>query len=256
LPKPSTVFAWATDSAYSGGDEDGEANKIAPTSGKRAEGWEPGEEPAPEVLNDVLNHIGQWIEYLDSGFFEGDVQVDGDLYVLEGLNVSEASSLADVIVDGDVVLTGGDVYHESPQSIDLNLNNPIITNGSMPAGVPSSIPTWELSTNGVVWIHVPLRRGHHRPLSYEIVYEDNSPPNLELHIYDTDGTNAVATFGTSGGASFTTTDVDGTWTKRKATITSPIVIPADGRAWLKIEDSGTAALVIISAAITYDAPAL
>jgi hypothetical protein len=65
--KPS-VFEWALDAAYDSGDEDGEANKIAPTSGKRAQGFRPGEEPAAPTVNHLLNHIGQWIGWVDDFF--------------------------------------------------------------------------------------------------------------------------------------------------------------------------------------------
>lgn len=67
MPKPSTAFTWATDATFvaPGEDWDGEANKVAPTAGRRAEGYEPNMRVPADELNDILNDIGEWITWLD-----------------------------------------------------------------------------------------------------------------------------------------------------------------------------------------------
>lgn len=69
--KPSAPASWATDTNYTGGAENGTLTKVEPTSGRKAEGWEPGQELPAQGLNWHKNLVGQWTEYLDDGMLAG-----------------------------------------------------------------------------------------------------------------------------------------------------------------------------------------
>jgi hypothetical protein len=69
--KPSIVTTWATDAAYVGGTYDGETNKATPGATLIAQGYEPNVKPTAQNLNQRLNAIGTWLQYLNDGAFEG-----------------------------------------------------------------------------------------------------------------------------------------------------------------------------------------
>lgn len=83
MSKPSDLPVWATDTDYPAGAEiwNGAPNKVEPTGGKQAEGWEPSERPAAEELNWWQNLVYQWCAYIDAGIWDGDLEVDGNLKV-------------------------------------------------------------------------------------------------------------------------------------------------------------------------------
>ena len=66
----SDTFNWATDANHPAGAEDwsGQPNKVAPTSGRRDEGWPPTTRMSAENLNYIFNEIGAVTEDIDSEF--------------------------------------------------------------------------------------------------------------------------------------------------------------------------------------------
>lgn len=68
MPKPSVSPTWSTDATFVAPGEsfDATVTKVEPTSGKKAEGWEPKEKPAAQYLNYWMNLVYLWIEWLKS----------------------------------------------------------------------------------------------------------------------------------------------------------------------------------------------
>lgn len=109
MPKPATPFVWATDAVFDapGEDWDGEANKVAPTAGTIAEGYEPDTRVPADELNHTLNHIGEWTEWLD-GLWSG----DGDLAMDADADITLSGT-------GSVVITGTGRYKHSTLTLRL-----------------------------------------------------------------------------------------------------------------------------------------
>lgn len=63
MGKPTSFPQWSTDQNFTGGAENGTPTKVEPSSGKKAEGWEPGEEPACTSFNWWMNNVGEWQKY-------------------------------------------------------------------------------------------------------------------------------------------------------------------------------------------------
>jgi len=63
MSKPLNFPQWSTDQNFTGGPENGTPTKVEPSSGKKGEGWEPSEEPAPQSLNWWMNNVGEWQKY-------------------------------------------------------------------------------------------------------------------------------------------------------------------------------------------------
>lgn len=109
MPKPSTVFVWATDANYGAGafSWSSTANKTAPVAGLIAEGWEPTEHPTAQNLNWNLNLIGQWITYFDLGTYDGNWTVNGNLTVTGTSTLTgNITAGADITVTGKIKFTG------------------------------------------------------------------------------------------------------------------------------------------------------
>lgn len=104
--KPSTVPLWATSPTFAGGPTAGAANKVAPSSGARAEGYWPGQKPTAEVLNHEANLVGQWCQYLSDGDLDGDHSIDGALDVTGAITTDSLDVTADAEVGGDLDVVG------------------------------------------------------------------------------------------------------------------------------------------------------
>lgn len=78
--KPGSVPTWATDTNFSSGLESGLPTKVAVSSGKRAQGWLPAEEPASTNLNYEQNLLGQWLQYISEGHLTGVVTISNGFH--------------------------------------------------------------------------------------------------------------------------------------------------------------------------------
>jgi len=56
-------LTWATDDDYTGGAEPATPTKVTPSTGKRAQGWEPIEKPAAQHMNALLGNLAGWADY-------------------------------------------------------------------------------------------------------------------------------------------------------------------------------------------------
>ncbi len=65
MAEPTQDYDFATDATY---DADAAANKIAPPTILREEGWERGEEPGAQHLNYIVNALGQWMDWTRAMF--------------------------------------------------------------------------------------------------------------------------------------------------------------------------------------------
>ena len=83
MTRPTSKYAWATDTNYTAGADpwDGTATKVAPSSGKQAQGQEPGTAFPSQEYNAVLHDLTTWRDYMDSRWygdsFDGAVDLDG-----------------------------------------------------------------------------------------------------------------------------------------------------------------------------------
>ena len=64
MPAPSTIYDWATNTLASGGPAVGTPTKVVPSGGLQAEGWEPGDRPSAQNLNELLSNIYLWLNWL------------------------------------------------------------------------------------------------------------------------------------------------------------------------------------------------
>lgn len=71
--KPTSNYEWATDAAY---DSDAAPNKIEPPSVLRENGWERGEEPGAQHVNEVLNAHGEWHGWAEASIDDLGVATD------------------------------------------------------------------------------------------------------------------------------------------------------------------------------------
>ena len=98
MSKPGTVPTWATDATYTRPDISGDANKVAPSSGKITQGFEPDEKPSAEIWNHRLNLIGQWLSWLN-GIFDS-----SDNLTIHNASVTGDLTLGGALLHGDRVL--------------------------------------------------------------------------------------------------------------------------------------------------------
>lgn len=65
---PGTPPQFATDATYAAPGKlwNGATTKLAPPSGRRAQGWRPGDKPNPRFLNYLLHSFGAWLTYVAS----------------------------------------------------------------------------------------------------------------------------------------------------------------------------------------------
>lgn len=101
--KPSAVPSWATDANYTSGPETGNPTKVALSLGAKAQGWRPGDPLAAQNLNDWMNDVGEWLQYLSDGDFEDDVSVEGSFTAGAPSN---ASGTASATIGGEQLALG------------------------------------------------------------------------------------------------------------------------------------------------------
>lgn len=79
MSAPSDLPDWATDPNFPAGTDpwSGQPNKVMPSGGRIAEGFDPLERPPAEWFNWILNNHGAWIDFLKTSNFYGDGS-DGD----------------------------------------------------------------------------------------------------------------------------------------------------------------------------------
>lgn len=65
MTKPSTLPTWATDSTLSGGPQVGQATRLDPGSGIRAQGLYQGRKVPARILGWMLGTIGDWLGWFD-----------------------------------------------------------------------------------------------------------------------------------------------------------------------------------------------
>ena len=83
MAKPVSSYDWATDANYAA---DGTPTKVEPGAGLRAQGWERGERPAAQNLNDLLHAHGEW-----HAWEEGELDALDARFNVDGLVVLPAS---------------------------------------------------------------------------------------------------------------------------------------------------------------------
>lgn len=90
--KPSAVPSWATDTNYTSGPEIGNPTKVALSLGAKAQGWRPGDPLGAQNLNDWMNDVGEWLQYLNDGAFEDNLSVEGSFTAGVAGNVTGTTS--------------------------------------------------------------------------------------------------------------------------------------------------------------------
>lgn len=102
MPKPSILATWASALDYpaDAAPEASTPTKVAPTTGQATIGWRPDQIPTAQEENYWKNAVGQWIAYLNSGVYDGNLEVDGNLHVT-------GTSTLDGGITNNVALTAG-----------------------------------------------------------------------------------------------------------------------------------------------------
>jgi len=84
--KPTDTFTWATDTNYTTAPDTGTATKVNPTGWPAvAEGFIPGTGAIAVMMNKVLNVLGQWTGWLNSGSSAG----VADAHIIESDSVGK-----------------------------------------------------------------------------------------------------------------------------------------------------------------------
>lgn len=81
MAKPSRLPVWSTDTNLSSGPASGSPTKVEPSSGYKTQGFVPGNKFLSQYVNDVLNVNYQWAAYLDSGVWEDDIFLTGNMAI-------------------------------------------------------------------------------------------------------------------------------------------------------------------------------
>lgn len=93
MAKPGTRYEWDTNGT----------NVSAPTAGHQSDGYATDEVPASDEWNGLFANWSAWLDYLESGAFEGDHTIDGKIAASGNISTD-----ADLDVDGSVTV-GGDI---------------------------------------------------------------------------------------------------------------------------------------------------
>jgi hypothetical protein len=101
--KPTSAdFTWAGDTNFSAGPASGQPTKVNPPGWPNsAQGFVPGSGVVAEFMNRVLNVLGQWSGWLNSGSSAG----AADAHIVE-TNSSGSTSLVGLTASGNVTVTG------------------------------------------------------------------------------------------------------------------------------------------------------
>lgn len=67
MARPTILPSWATNTNYVGGPNVGTPTKVAPSAGRRADGWRNNDVPPAQEENYELGLVGDWINHFDSG---------------------------------------------------------------------------------------------------------------------------------------------------------------------------------------------
>ena len=103
MPRPSTLYTWATNANYTGGPAVGTPSRVAPSVGQQAEGHEPGDKPGGQLHNALFGNIFDWLNWLNANTLDGNWTFTGDVQVDGTLGVTGAVTLAsDLAVTGNL----------------------------------------------------------------------------------------------------------------------------------------------------------
>jgi hypothetical protein len=137
--KPSSTPRWAN----VGGDI------VEPAGGKKDVGWVAEEKPPAQYFNWLLNLTWQWLEYLNDGIFDGNVQfldnvdIDGDLNVDGSFTIGGAFTIQAI-----------GLLEDSPGTDKVILQAPAVLAAdytlTLPAATPASKGKFEVSASGVI----------------------------------------------------------------------------------------------------------
>jgi hypothetical protein len=180
MAKPAELADWANDANYPAGAEPeaGFPTKVAPTTGQENVGWRPDQIPAAEEDNDWRHRVGLWVAYMNSGVFDGDHKVEGDLEV------------------------EGDVYH-GDREMQWGFGAINVSTGavSFNSAFATTSFCWSLTASGVCWrVLDGMKKGDR--LKEVSVYANTS---------DTDGTLTLYKYNYDDGAIISATVQPNGW---------------------------------------------
>lgn len=141
--QPTVRAPWATQANYphDASPEQDTPTKITYSSGKSDYGFRPGEEPTGMELNDWLNRIGLWVDYLANGNLDGPIAIDtttGDFSIIGTGAVQIAA--ASIELDGPIEING---------DVTLDLNKTITAIGRNSRGLLTDEGTTTLLSRNV-----------------------------------------------------------------------------------------------------------
>lgn len=259
MPKPTQTVAWATDANYTGGAEAGTPTKVEPTPAKKAEGWEPAEEPPAQTLNWWMNLLGVWITWLNTLAGNGTgnqlVQIDDDGDLFNSNTVAP-----------HVTFSGGitsEVYHGDVTRTYAPTNAVVIGGGSISAGLhpdtgstPGAI-TYVIGGSGTVaWFPLETPEPGRRVKVITIYADSIGAPAFALSYNRAvdvlgDWTNVPTSIATTN----TGAVVEPAGDRRLVmTLDTPHVVASGDKLWVKVTN-GAQDTNFSAYAVTYDYPA-
>jgi hypothetical protein len=119
MAKPSQLPEW-----NSGG-----ANRVDPTAPEKVLGWTLNQKPPSSTFNWWMWTVYAWVQYLDAGLFDGDIEIDGTLTVDPAVPplgpvvtiVGDVGVTGSAEFSGDVTI-GGDYHHGTAHSKVIKAN--------------------------------------------------------------------------------------------------------------------------------------
>lgn len=231
-----------------------ETNNDEPAALQKQTGWEFEQTGVSDFDNWYKRTVQKWLEYVDSNVVDGDLEIDGNLEVDDDLDVD-----GDANFDGDIKLVGN--FHHGERTISQGYDNAIILSGggSFDFGFAASHQFWVQSTATQV-IHLPVTAeligGVSRVKSISVVFDNTTPPDLMIVVYNAAGltvAHAPTTF-VPGGVTVTDVSVDAFRARRTMVDNNPVVVPLGG--YVKVQvTSATINTKLHVLDVTYDAPA-
>ena len=150
--KPIQLPQWATD----------ETNNTEPSLGQKETGWVPFQDGVSDYDNWYKQLVYRWCEYIDDGELEGDIVLDGTLWINPAVPRAfpHLRVVGNAFVDGDLETTG-DIEADEVLAADYNhtverrATMPVTLNASTGMGMIADIPHQATSSAGTFWYYSP-----------------------------------------------------------------------------------------------------
>lgn len=203
MARPGTVATWATDTNYTGGPAVGTATKVDPTSPKRAQGWQPAEEPGAQHFNWQLNLVGQWLDWLAAGVLDGNWQFTGNVTIDGTMTFNSDVTLA---AGKSVIISGAGKYKRGSQVRHIAACAGAFSGGQLQTSLGNFIGNWQSTASGdLLAIPVLVNEGETiTDISVKVAGDPGQTVTVGLQSQSSAGSAASAVGGTATSAASNT----------------------------------------------------